>query len=61
MGVSRKYQNGKAGPPVPQDPPLSLGNPKNDLSTSTAKECLRKHPLAALDPRFNDIAPADPY
>ena len=49
------------GTKVKDPPPANQSNPQVDLAISTAKDCLRKHPLAALDGRFNDIEPAEPY
>jgi RHS repeat-associated protein len=42
-------------------PDMSVGPLSTELALSTAKDCLRQHPLAALDPRFNDIEPSDMY
>lgn len=44
-----------------KEPPMNLAPIQADLAKSKAKECLRHHPLAALDSRFNDISPADLY
>ena len=46
------------GPRGPEAGP-SFGSPILDLALSTAKRCLQKFPLAALDPRFIDIKPSD--
>jgi hypothetical protein len=52
---SRKHRARMGHPHHEDDPKWELG------WATQPQKCLRLHPLAALDPRFNDIAPSDPY
>jgi RHS repeat-associated protein len=58
-----KIPRQKPNPPDfgPKDVPLDVGNVKNELALSTAKKCLRQHPLAAMDSRFNDVQPGSAF
>jgi hypothetical protein len=51
-------------PKTPLKPKAGLSGPQAnsvDVALMRIKECLRKFPMAALDPRFNDIQPGEAY